>query len=88
MRTTLTLEDHLAAQLQAAARKRKLPFKQIVNDALRRGLASLDEPRKAKSFRIKPVSMGVKAGIDYDKINQLLDDMEAEHTVSRMKGKR
>ena len=88
MRTTLTLEDHLAAQLQAAARKRKLPFKQIVNDALRKGLASLDEPRKTKPFRIKPVSMGVKPGIDYDKLNQLLDEMEAEHTVSKTKDKR
>lgn len=88
MRTTLTLEDHLAAKLQAAARKRKLPFKQVVNDALRKGLESLDEPRKAKPFRVHPVSMGLKAGIDYDKINQLLDDMEAEHAVSKMKGKR
>jgi hypothetical protein len=38
MRTTLTLDDDVAAHLQRLARETGRPFKQIVNDALRAGL--------------------------------------------------
>ena len=88
MRTTLTLEDGLAVRLRASARKRNLSFKEVVNEALRKGLQTTLQPKKTKPFRVRPLSMGVKAGIDYDKINQFLDDEEAEHTISKMKRKR
>ena len=88
MRTTLTLEDGLAVRLRAAARKRNLSFKEIVNEALRKGLQTIAQPKMAKPFRVRPLSMGVTAGIDYDKINQFLDDEEAEHAISKMKRKR
>jgi hypothetical protein len=88
MRTTLTVEDSLAARLRAVAKKRNVPFKRIVNEALRRGLEASEEKSKTKPFRVRSFSMGVKAGIDYDKINQLLDDNEAKHLLSKMKRKR
>lgn len=88
MRTTLTLEENVAARLRARARKKKLSFKQVVNEALRKGLQSAEEPRQTKPFRIKPFSMGVKPGIDYDKTNQLLDDEEARYAASKMKRRR
>ncbi len=40
MRTTLTLEDDVAAALRAISRDQRVPWKQVVNDVLRRGLAS------------------------------------------------
>ena len=40
MRTTLTLEDDVAAALRAMTRERRLPWKEVVNEVLRRGLAS------------------------------------------------
>lgn len=84
MRTTLTLDDGLAARLRAAARKRNLSFKEIVNEALRNGLQTAPAKRP-KPFRIKPLSMGVMPGIDYDKINQFLDAEEVEQAVAKMK---
>ena len=39
MRTTLTLDDDLAAALKEQARRADQPFKQVVNDTLRRGLS-------------------------------------------------
>lgn len=88
MRTTLTVEDALASRLRAAARKRNVSFKQVVNEMLRKGLEKADEPRKVRPFRVRPFAMGIKPGIDYDKLNQFLDDEEAAHLLSKMKRKR
>ncbi len=44
MRTTLTLDDDVAARLERLRAERRLPFRELVNEALRRGLAALDEP--------------------------------------------
>ena len=38
MRTTLTLDDDVAARLKAEARRTGKPFKQLVNECLRRRL--------------------------------------------------
>ena len=85
MRTTLTLEDNLATKLRAAARKKNVSFKEIVNEALRKGLQTTTASAKTKPFKIKPFSMGILPGIDYDKINQFLDDEEIDYAVAKMK---
>ena len=77
MRTTLTLDDDLAAALKEQARLLDKPFKQVVNDALRRGMAPApreDRPR----FRIKPHHSGFAPGVDPLRLNQLYDQLEAE----------
>ena len=43
MRTTLTLDDDVAARLKAAVKRQRRPFRAVVNDALRAGLAGLDQ---------------------------------------------
>jgi predicted transcriptional regulator len=40
MRTTLTLDDDVAAKLKTEAQRAGRPFREIVNEALRRGLES------------------------------------------------
>ncbi|MGH8608611.1 MAG: DUF2191 domain-containing protein, partial [Gammaproteobacteria bacterium] len=40
MRTTLTLDDDVAAKLKAESRRAGRPFRDIVNETLRRGLAN------------------------------------------------
>ena len=37
MRTTLTLDDDVAAKLKAESRRARRPFKEIVNETLRSG---------------------------------------------------
>ena len=39
MRTTLTLDDDIADSLKEKARLLSKPFKQVVNEALRRGMS-------------------------------------------------
>ena len=77
MRTTLTLDDDLAAALKEQARLLDKPFKQVVNDALRRGMAPTpteDRPR----FRIRPLPGGFAPGVDHLRLNQLYDQLEVE----------
>jgi len=77
MRTTLTLEDDLAARLKERARRRKISFKQAVNDAIRRGLLSPDrvgEPRPP--FCVQTFRSAFQPGVDPLRLNQLVDDLE------------
>jgi hypothetical protein len=77
MRTTLTLDDDLAARLQAEARKSGRPFKVVVNEYLRAGLSQRRAAKAAAPFRVDPVSLGPPLpGRSYDNIGALLEEIE------------
>ena len=83
MRTTLTIDDDLASILQRESRQKGLPFKQIVNAALRRGLTREHGVRSIPRAVTRPHSFGFKPGVDVDKLNQLVDDLEVEAFAAR-----
>lgn len=58
MRTTLTLEDDVAAMLKRVQARRKEPLKKIVNQALREGLVRLAAPRPRGTYSTRSVSLG------------------------------
>ncbi|MGE3277336.1 MAG: DUF2191 domain-containing protein [Vicinamibacterales bacterium] len=77
MRTTLTLDDDVAARLKAAAKER--PFRAVVNEALRAGLAALDKqvpPRKP--FRTKGFDLGPSLVGSLDNVEEVLARVEGE----------
>jgi len=76
MRTTLTLDPEVAERLRMEAALGKQPFKQIVNDALRRGLG-IQEDQPATPFQVSPYSSAFHPGVDPGKLNQLVDELEA-----------
>jgi hypothetical protein len=77
MRTTLTLDDDVAARLQAEARRTGRPFKSVVNERLRMALAQSAAVQKRKPFKIKPRAMGgPTAGASYDNVGALLEESE------------
>jgi len=78
MRTTLTLDEDVATRLRDLAHRRKLPFKEVVNAVLRRGLAA-QEPRAApqRRFRVDAFSSPFRPGVDPLRLNQLNDALEA-----------
>lgn len=78
MRTTLTLEDDLAGVLKERARELGIPFKEMVNRAIRSGLHDSDAPRTVPTPRTIPHSFGFRPGLDLDKLNQLVDELDAE----------
>ncbi len=83
MRTTLTLEPDVARRLKARMRTERLTLKDAVNGALRAGLAAENRERPGKRFVVKPHHGGLMPGIDLDKINQVLDEMEVEELGRR-----
>lgn len=77
MRTTLTLDDDVAARLQAEARRTGRSFKAVVNERLRIALAQSSTVQKRKPFRVEPRAMGGPAGgTSYDNVGTLLEDIE------------
>jgi len=59
MRTTLTLDDDVAEQIERLRQKRRTSFKEIVNEALREGMAQMEEPApRTKPFRTRAVDHG------------------------------
>lgn len=58
MRTTLTLDDDVAALLEQVRAARGASLKQVVNDALREGLQQMATPRPQSSYRTPAVSLG------------------------------
>lgn len=79
MRTTLTLDDDLARQLQELARRSGQSFKSVVNTAVRRGLEQSGKPApRLPRFVVEPKACGFRAGIDPNKLNRLADELEIE----------
>lgn len=76
MRTTLTLDDDIAAKLRAEARKCGEPFKQVVNRTLRCGLIAQKQVKALPPFKIEPRDLGLRPGFDLDNIEELLDKVE------------
>ena len=58
MRTTLSLDDDVASRIEQLRRSLQKPLKEVVNEALRRGLAGLEEPRRAMPYHTQPVDLG------------------------------
>lgn len=54
MRTTLTIDDDVAALLEKENRRAAEPMKQTVNRVLRSGLIQAANPPKPKRFVVKP----------------------------------
>ncbi len=76
MRTTLTIDDDIAAKLERIRRSEPgKPFKVVVNEALRRGL-SVDETKPKKRFRVESFDLGLREDLNYDNIEELLDIVE------------
>jgi len=79
MRTTLTIDDDVAAALERIRQTRKLSFKALVNDALRQGLKEMSRPpRKVKPYKTKSVSLGRCLMGSLDDISEALAIAEGE----------
>jgi hypothetical protein len=76
VRTTLTLDEDVAAKLKAEARRTGQPFKETVNACLRAGLSLRKTAKNAAVFRVRPHDMGLQPGVSFDKISTLLDEIE------------
>ena len=79
MRTTLTLDRDVAARLNQVARRRNVPLKAVVNEALRAGLAAMDTPaRRRKPFRTTGFDLGPSLVGSLDDVAEVIARVEGE----------
>ena len=83
MRTTVTLEPDLVNKVKDLAHRRGLSFKQALNDVLRRGLAAPARATSRARYQVKPHTGGFRSGVDPGKLNQLVDQLEAEDFLEK-----
>ena len=81
MRTTLTLDPDVAERLASEARRTGKSLKALVNDAIRLGLGLTGKQPKAARFVVEPHAFGLRPGLDPDRMNQLIDELEVEEAA-------
>jgi hypothetical protein len=85
VRTTLTLDDRVAAQLKRIAHESARPFKVVVNETLRAGLQARASPGGARPYRIKPARLGEpRPGYDLTRALALADALEDEEIAREL----
>ena len=82
MRTTLTIDDELLQVLKAEALRRKRPFKEIVNETLRRGIAGANAPQEP--YRMPTFELGHPPKMDLDRGLRLVDVIEDDEIQRKL----
>ncbi len=79
MRTTITLDDDVALMLGKLQKEEQKPFKQVVNEVLRKGLV---ERKPEKAERVRYSTPELHAGVcrypDLDNVAEILAVAERE----------
>jgi hypothetical protein len=76
VRTTLTIDDDIEAKLNAEMKRSGRSLKDTINHALRIGLSVQRELKSSSDFNVQSKPLGLRTGLNYDKIELLLEDIE------------
>ena len=82
MRTTVTLDPDVVEGLKALARRRRLSFKAVLNDAVRAGLAA--ERGGSRPFKVEARPMGVRPGVDLTHALRIASELEDEEIIRKL----
>jgi len=79
MRTTLTLDDDVAAVLTRLQKTKRRPFRELVNEALRQGLKQLTaKPKARKPYHTPTADLGRCRFGSLDDVAEVLAVAEGE----------
>ena len=84
MRTTLTIEPDVEQILHREMRRTDRSMKAVVNDALRVGLGMQGKPPRPRRFKVQTHAFAFKPGIDVDRLNQLVDELEVDERARQL----
>jgi hypothetical protein len=76
MRTTITLDRDVADKLRSEMRRTGASFKETLNAVLRRGLLPPKQKPSQEPFKVKSRDMGLRPGLSYDKVWDLIEFSE------------
>jgi hypothetical protein len=72
----MTLDDDVRQKIEEHMQQSGKSFKDTVNEALRVGLSATDVLAKVPPLRIQPRALGLKHGLSYDNVTELLEQIE------------
>ena len=78
IRTTVTLDNDVAARIKRESKSRGASFRDTLNDLLRSALLGIDHNPIRRTIKIKATHMGYKPGLNYDNIESLIEYGEGE----------
>ena len=78
----MTIDDDLADSLKEQARQQHVPFKRVVNDALRRGLGQ-ERNGQPPNRKIESSNIGPGLGIDEANLRHIEEDMLDQELIER-----
>jgi hypothetical protein len=82
MRTTVTLDEDVAARLRETARELGISFKEALNNVVRAGLAA--RSGRAVPYRTPARPLGLRPGIDLDKALRLAGELEDAEIIHKL----
>lgn len=82
MRTTVTLDEDVAAKLHQVSRERGVSFKGALNDAVRAGLAA--GAPASRSFHVHTQPLGVRPNVDIDRALNLAGEIEDSEILRKL----
>lgn len=78
IRTTVTLDNDVAARVKRESQSRGVSFRETLNELLRTALLGIENKPHCRTLRIEPMPLGLKPGLSYDNIESLLEYGEGE----------
>ena len=84
MRTTITLDPDVYEKIRDRMRESRRGLKEVINQALRAGLRPNGRAVDAGRFVVEPHPCSFKVGVDPDKLNQLVDELEVEDSSLKL----
>lgn len=81
MRTTLTIDVDVESLLEQEVQRSRKPLKQVVNEALRRGLTRGSTKRHKLTLRV--YDSRLRPGYDSAAFNRLADEVEDDETLRK-----
>jgi hypothetical protein len=88
MRTTLTLDPDVAKMIEEEVHRVPKPLKQVVNEALGRGLTSSGARPSARRYRVRAHRATLRPGLDRGRLNALADETEDSAVIGRARRRR
>lgn len=83
MRTTVTLDDDVAAKLKEEARRQKTSFKEVLNSSVRQGLRA-GAPEATTPYRLSPRPLRARPGVDLDRGLALAGELEDAEILRKL----
>lgn len=80
VRTTVTFDDDVARLISDEQHRERKTFKEVVNEAVRRGLTAATP--QAPDYQVRVHHSAVRPGVDTTALNRLADDLENDALIA------